>query len=759
MGEGARSPEALLARGELLQAAGALSAAGRHLEAAKVYEKLCLDAEAAREAFAGGDVEGAHAALLRARDWAEAARVRFDGLRAAEGPDADRLSRIFARDLLSAGRPADAAALFETVGDLEAASSAYRAAGALRAAARLEAFMGRFREAADLLAAYVDGNVDAYDAAAMADQADARLALGRVLIRAGRPGESVVVLQSLLDDLSETEAVLEADETAAWLRNALGLLVRAFDVLAHPAAAESTWRRLVPLLDDPPADYRTWLLASDDAPEETGDDGEGRIVGGRYRLGGLLGAGSAGQVYRARDEASGRDVALKLVAGGGIDGGLTAFFREARVAASLDHPGLVRVLEAAPDRGYLVMEYLPGGTLADRLRGGRRLSAFATREVGRALADILGAVHRRGVLHRDLKPENVLFDEAGRPRLGDLGAAHLISFKQTATGYLLGTLAYMAPEQLAGESLSAATDLWGLAVMLYRALTGRLPFPGPDVAEQHREGAPAPSEALAGLPDDLRVAVDAFFARAFALDPAARFPDASSLSEALLAWPEARQPEAEAAGGDAHPPAARRDDAAFAPLVGSDRYSVQTRLGARVSLARDRVLHRPVAIERVPAEGGAAWLERVAAVARTGNPNLQPVLDVDPEAEMVVWAWLEGIPLAEVARRPVAMEAALRIGADLASALVDHPGVLDPEQVLVVDGRAMVILAGQESLRSGVRPADDARPVVGRVMAWACDGADPGETAGPIETLAEALGEAAPPAPAELARWLASRIP
>src|SRR5205814_460811 len=141
-----------------------------------------------------------------------------------------------------------------------------------------------------------------------------------------------------------------------------------------------------------------------------------------------------------------------------------------------------------------------GGSLADRLGTGGRLPLAAGRRLALDLLAALAAAHDAGIVHRDVKPANVLYDGAGNAKLGDFGAAHLVDFGQTQTGGLLGTLAYMAPEQITGGAIGPAADLYALAVTLFEALTGRLPFLGPDIVAQHLgEAAPRPSEVAPEL--------------------------------------------------------------------------------------------------------------------------------------------------------------------------------------------------------------------------------------------------------------------
>src|SRR5512138_2727852 len=145
------------------------------------------------------------------------------------------------------------------------------------------------------------------------------------------------------------------------------------------------------------------------------------------------------------------------------------FVREARLASTLRHPSLVEVYDVSVERGFLVMEYLPGGSLAQRLAAGR-LTPVQVRRMALDVIAGLEAAHHRGVVHRDVKPANIFFDARGTAKLGDFGVAHLVDLGQTQTGGLIGTLAYMSPEQITGAPISIAADMYALGVTLFEAV-------------------------------------------------------------------------------------------------------------------------------------------------------------------------------------------------------------------------------------------------------------------------------------------------
>ncbi|RMG15253.1 MAG: serine/threonine protein kinase [Planctomycetota bacterium] len=268
-----------------------------------------------------------------------------------------------------------------------------------------------------------------------------------------------------------------------------------------------------------------------------------RLRGGRYRLVRLIGRGGSGAVYLARDP-DGRRVALKVLSAGAGPEELLRLAREARLAARLDHPALVRVegLGVQEGRPFLVMEYVPGGTLQARLARGP-LPPERARSIACALARGLHHAHERGVLHRDVKPANVLLDRDGAPRLTDFGLARPLQRRLpqgrgltlTREGDLLGTPSYMAPEQALGESgrVDRRTDVYGLGATLYAMLTGRPPFAGGTwlrvLADVVHVAPRPPSERARGLDPCL----ESVCLRCLAKAPTERYASAHALAEAL----------------------------------------------------------------------------------------------------------------------------------------------------------------------------------------------------------------------------------
>jgi hypothetical protein len=263
---------------------------------------------------------------------------------------------------------------------------------------------------------------------------------------------------------------------------------------------------------------------------------------GRYRPVRPLGSGGSGSVWLARDEASGLEVALKIVARDGKAGPRAE--REAAAAARLRHERCLRAYALAHDdeHVYIAYEYVPGRTMRDALRGGELRDAEAVEAVAQVL-DGLAHAHARGIVHRDVKPSNVLLADGGEVsvRLLDFGLARMDETETlTATGDVPGTLAYIAPERLGGEPATCASDVWAVGVMLWEALAGGHPFWKPSLLESARAieaGAPPLATVRPDLPKALTEAAD----RALSLDPRRR-PTAVRLAELLRSVRRERRP-------------------------------------------------------------------------------------------------------------------------------------------------------------------------------------------------------------------------
>jgi serine/threonine protein kinase len=258
-----------------------------------------------------------------------------------------------------------------------------------------------------------------------------------------------------------------------------------------------------------------------------------------YELLGELGRGGMGVVYKAHQVGLGRTVALKMIlAGEQSDEALVRFQREARALARFDHPNIVEVFDAAVFQGcpYYTAEFMEGGSLADRLKGGPWPVVEAATLV-RRVAEAVDWVHQQGVVHRDLKPANILLGADGTPKVADFGLARMLDGATvlTGSGAILGTPEYMAPEQAEGKNadVGPAADIWALGVILYELLTGRTPFRAPtalDTLSQVLSDEPAPpSRRRREVPR----ALDWICLKCLAKKPEHRYTSAAELAEDL----------------------------------------------------------------------------------------------------------------------------------------------------------------------------------------------------------------------------------
>ena len=261
-----------------------------------------------------------------------------------------------------------------------------------------------------------------------------------------------------------------------------------------------------------------------------------RVIAERYETGARLGRGGMAEVYAATDRRLDREVAVKLLLPGmaARPDVRRRFEAEARAAASLTHPNAVAVYDTGEHDGaaYIVMERLPGETLADRLAAGP-VDPAAVRRLAHDVLGALSAAHAAGIVHRDVKPGNILLTRDGSAKIADFGIATSLHADPTSASHLIGTPAYLAPERLDGAPASPRSDLYSLGVVLYEALAGAKPFPGEvpvAVAHSIHEGDHPP---LAGVRPEVDAGLVRVVEKAMARDPEARFPSAAAMVAAL----------------------------------------------------------------------------------------------------------------------------------------------------------------------------------------------------------------------------------
>jgi serine/threonine-protein kinase len=279
---------------------------------------------------------------------------------------------------------------------------------------------------------------------------------------------------------------------------------------------------------------------------------------GRYLVTGRIGRGGMGMVYRGRDETLDREVAVKtLTAEGSFEPESRRRFEiEAKAAARLQHPNILTVFELGEDRGvpFIAMELLPGADLESLMRGGEQLGLREKLEAVTQVLRGLHYAHERGIVHRDIKPSNVRLLDDGGVKIMDFGIAKLGGTNLTRTGYMVGTVHYMSPEQIRAQELDGRSDVFSVGVILYELLAGRRPFPGEAATDvlykiAHVEPPPPPLEALGALGEPLRAVV----AKALAKPREQRYTSAAAMADeltGLLADPRLAVPALDAAAAE-----------------------------------------------------------------------------------------------------------------------------------------------------------------------------------------------------------------
>jgi eukaryotic-like serine/threonine-protein kinase len=259
------------------------------------------------------------------------------------------------------------------------------------------------------------------------------------------------------------------------------------------------------------------------------------LIAGRFELEHVLGRGGMSEVWLARDLELDRPVAVKILSGSAAS---LRFDREAKSGAALSHPNVVGVFDygEVEGRSFLVLEYLPGGTLQDVLAaaGGAPLDDDETRRIASDVAAGLAHPHDHGIVHRDLKPSNILFDDEGTAKIADFGIARGESDTTlTPTGALAGTVQYMAPEQAAGEGAGPESDVYAFGVILFELLTGRPAFDADSPIEAAIKRSSEPAPRVESVRADAPPALAALTAATLATERSLRPADGAALLDAL----------------------------------------------------------------------------------------------------------------------------------------------------------------------------------------------------------------------------------
>lgn len=269
----------------------------------------------------------------------------------------------------------------------------------------------------------------------------------------------------------------------------------------------------------------------------------GRLLGGRYRLGAPLGRGGMAVVWRAQDELLGREVAIKTLdlTGPESDNAGQRFNREARATAMLNHPNIVTVFDTGVEdnTAYLVMELLPGPTLAEQVRDSGPLPVEDVRAIGAEVAGALQAAHDAGIVHRDIKPGNIAYAADGTVKVLDFGITQIVDEalghqnQLTMTNTIVGTAEYLAPEQATGQPVDSRADLYALGCVLTMLLTGEPPFTAPTPVAILMKHANDPAPDVRDLRPDTPADMADLIAGLLAKDPANRPQSGSEVAQML----------------------------------------------------------------------------------------------------------------------------------------------------------------------------------------------------------------------------------
>lgn len=603
MSELAHEIERLIEAGDYRAAAIGLDEQGDYGAARDLYEKLFDYKAAGRMAEKQGDELGAIDLFLKGSQYADAERLR-QVLMANLADELPAALELFAARSFHL----QAAELAESLGQLERAADYYAEASSHTRAALILERLGRLRDAGEAWEKQLRGDPD---------DPEALLGLGRVLQRFGRHMEAIPLLTRSLSGGDAGDARDEAARRVAFGFFKLGLVEAGWTALGRAGVRRGT-------------DVDAFCRPFEDELQGAGgaaEEAAGAALEGRYRVERPM-AGRAGADFLAKDLLSGTPVVVRFVAGSAADN--AAYFGELERLQHARLPGSVQVLEIHSTGGFVVTGYPGERTLLDALHSKTPPTAMQSRAIAQQLSRTVGAAHRLGVLHGSVAPGGVWLATGGSCRLDDWAMRHLEKRLATRTGGPDSAFAYRAPELTLGRPADFRADLYGIAAVLLRCITGVPP-----------SGLGDDAGRLGDWPD----AFGAFFTRALAPDPDQRFASHVEFDRALgeLPW----EPVARRRIAPASRPAALVQEA-------TERYAViQEQFAGTASLVEDnllgrRVLHLPLPPE---AERPAQLVDRLTVLAGPEHPVFQEVLRYHPEDDALILEYVGGVTVAEMLSR------------------------------------------------------------------------------------------------------------
>jgi serine/threonine protein kinase len=358
---------------------------------------------------------------------------------------------------------------------------------------------------------------------------------------------------------------------------------------------------------------------------------------GKYKILGILGKGGMGIVYKALDPDIEREVAIKTIRFDNFQEGtkkddlMARFIREARAAGKLSHPNIVTVYDVCreQDLTYIVMQFVEGQSLQALIDSGKRLSPPEIDALMKPVADALDYAHNSGIIHRDIKPANILIDKTNKPFLADFGVARMDTSTMTQSGTAVGTLSYMSPEQIKGQTIDRRADIFALGIILYELLSGKMPFHGDNISTLVYKIVNEQPQRITEINKDIPVGYDLVVQKTLAKNPEGRYQNCRQLIAAL-----------ESAGKILEQTLAYEVKKESAPAAGAKR---KTKLIAAAALAGVLVVAGAFVLFS-PKSGKTAGPNQKAAAIKTNESPTKPAESpaVPPRGNPVPKAELAG---------------------------------------------------------------------------------------------------------------------